>query len=455
MGTDRACNKVTRLRPLVVALGLALIVVMVFVGLAAASSPVPPTGTGDDIPLTRYLTPPSLAPSVYPAPAASSGLATPVAAPRINLAQTLTRTLYLPIIMRDWLPVSRRLGFDLAISPMLTYPEVASLNAGWYADWSTKANPVLLPGMSYVQTIRVHQKLSCDLNNTNSADRLLCPYAIPYDYQFWPDANTIAAIAHNHPGAIWVIGNEIERRDWCNAINPDTGLCTSIGRQDEILPEVYAVAYHDLYQLLKTADPTARVANGGLVQISDLRIEYLTLIWNAYLDIYKVPMPVDVWNIHAFILREVHNDWGAGIPVGLPIDSVGYQDNGENHMNVAYVAQEARKMREWMKERGQQNKDLIVTEYGVLLLHMAYMTNQTNVQNFMLGTFDVFLNTKNCDLGNPNDACRLVQAWSWYSLDDNYYNPYSQLFDPSTHQITATGRAYRDFSRANAYQLSR
>jgi hypothetical protein len=455
MSTERGHSKRRRLRPLVTALSLALTLVTVCVGFAAAASPRPPAGTADGVPLTRYPTPPSLAPSVYQAPADSAELVVPETAPRIGLTQTLTPRLYLPLVTRDRLPVSSRLGFNTALHPITTYPEVASLNAGWYADWTTKTNPIVLPGMSYIQTIRVHQKLTCDFNSTDSADRSLCPYVTPYDYQFWPDANTIVAIAHDHPGTTWVIGNEIERRDWCNASSPDTGRCTSIGRQDEILPEVYAVAYHDLYQLLKTADPTARVANGALVQISTLRMEYLTLMWNAYLQHYGVPMPVDVWNMHAFILREVHNEWGAGIPTGLPANSVGYQDNGENHMNLALVAQEVQTMREWMKERGQQNKDLMITEYGVLLSHLAFLMDPTNVQNFMLGTFNVFLNTKNCTWGTPNDECRLVQAWAWYSLDDNYYNPYSQLFNPSTFEITATGRAFRDYSRANAAQLSR
>ena len=222
-----------------------------------------------------------------------------------------------------------------------------------------------------------------------------------------------------------------------------------------MLPEAYVVVFHNLYQLLKAADPTARVAIGGVVQISSLRMEYLTAIWNAYQSRYRVPMPVDVWNIHTFILREVHNEWGAGIPVGLSDNSVGYQDNGENHLNPALVAQGVRTMREWMRDRGQQNKDLIISEYGVLLSHLASLVDPANVQNFMLGTFNFFLNTRDCTLGNTQDECRLVQAWAWYSLDDNYYNPYGQLFDPSTYQITATGRVYRDFSRANAAKLWR
>ena len=69
----------------------------------------------------------------------------------------------------------------------------------------------------------------------------------------------------------------------------------------------------------------------------------------------------------------------------------------------------------------------------------------------MLATFDYFLNTKVSWLGYPADENRLVQAWAWYSLDDDYfegYDSWSHLVNPTTKQLTALGRAYRDYTSA-------
>ena len=41
-------------------------------------------------------------------------------------------------------------------------------------------------------------------------------------------------------------------------------------------------AYHELYTLIKGADPTARLAIGGVIQATPLRLEYLTKVWNEY-----------------------------------------------------------------------------------------------------------------------------------------------------------------------------
>ena len=109
----------------------------------------------------------------------------------------------------------------------------------------------------------------------------------------------------SRPGLLWAIGNEIERRDW------DTG------GQDEILPELYAQAYHEVYTTIKRADSTAQVANGSMVAATPLRLQYLERVWNAYTAAYGQPMPVDVWNLHIFILPEQLGGWGAGIPAGL------------------------------------------------------------------------------------------------------------------------------------------
>ena len=106
-----------------------------------------------------------------------------------------------------------------------------------------------------------------------------------------------------------------------------------------------------------------------------------------------------------------------------------------------------------MKARGQQDKPLIVSQYGVLYSHIDEADTAQEVQGFMIPTFDYFLNAKDCSLGYAADQCRLVQCWNWYSFNDNGqsngFNSYANLFDPLTFQITSTGVRFREWSLNN------
>jgi hypothetical protein len=67
----------------------------------------------------------------------------------------------------------------------------------------------------------------------------------------------------------------------------------------------------------------------------------------------------------------------------------------------------------------------------------------------MLATFDYFRTATSSTLGYPADGNKLVQAWAWYSLDDEYfegYESYNHLFDPDTKSITALGTAYGNYA---------
>ena len=225
-----------------------------------------------------------------------------------------------------------------------------------------------------------------------------------------------------------------------------------------MLPELYATAYHDLYTLIKGADPAARLAIGGVIQATPLRLQYLTKAWDAYQQYYGTPMPVDVWNVHNFILKESINDYGASIPPGSSASTGSYLGNDGLHVSMTIFDEQIRAFRGWMKERGQQNKPLIVSEYGVLYRHIAEADTVQEVQDFMINTFDYFLNTQDCSLGYAADQCRLVQRWNWYSFNDNGqsngFNPYTNLFDPQTFQITSTGVRFREYSLKNIGALS-
>jgi hypothetical protein len=211
---------------------------------------------------------------------------------------------------------------------------------------------------------------------------------------------------------MWLIGNEPDRRIW----------------QDDIEPPVYAKAYHELYDQIKTADPTARIVAGNIVQPTPLRLQYLDMVLASYQATYMQPMPVDVWNIHAFILNErsctyyPEDCWGADVPPGINVPEgnvYGIQDND----NLAIFKQFVVDFRQWMAANGYQERPLIITEYGVLM-PTDYGFPPSRVNAYMSGTFD-FLSTADTAIsptGFSADKGRLVQAWAWYSLADQNFN---------------------------------
>ncbi|MDX9953117.1 MAG: hypothetical protein RBT75_03435 [Anaerolineae bacterium] len=372
----------------------------------------------------------ALAPAQEPVPAAGNQSAAGPVIPRA----------YLPLVLRDYGPRSSRLGY-CALSPRIDrYGAVRQLSAGWYVRFGVEDAAPRPLGMDHVQVVRIHQLTTCWPERKR--DRAVCPYVNPRDYVITsPDSTSvadglakIATVASTNRGMLWFIGNEMDRRDWDG------------GGQDEMLPELYARAYHEIYHAIKAADPTATVGIGGMVQTTGLRLEYLTKVWNHYWYLYGTAIPVDVWNVHNFIFREYWNEYGADIPPGSsePIGAM-YMDEQQNDMKV--FEDQIRLFRQWMKDHGQQQKPLIVSEYGIVYRH-ANLNKLNVVQSFMIQTFDYFMNTKDCSLGYDDDQCRLVQRWAWYSLDDNnpMFNDFAYLIDPNTGALTATGQTFAEYA---------
>ncbi|HRJ41451.1 MAG TPA: hypothetical protein PL105_06215, partial [Caldilineaceae bacterium] len=261
----------------------------------------------------------------------------------------------------DEQPPALRIGYGVTTNADLMNPAIRSLGAGIYHNWRTSSAPVTPDGIQFAQTVRVHQNLTCPLNSENAWNRDACPYAEPHSYQVKPSLTDIGAVAQAQPGSLWLIGNEMDRRDWYR------------GGQDEMLPELYATAYHDIYTAIKAADPSAQVAIGGLIQATPLRLAWLDRMWESYAQQYGGDMPVDVWNIHNFILREVFQDYGADIPPGIATNDprAATYESDWTHIDLALFDQQIRAFRGWMAARGQQEKPLIVSEYGVLYRHCA------------------------------------------------------------------------------------
>jgi hypothetical protein len=388
------------------------------------------------------------------------------------------RTL-LPYTFNDHAPqMADRLGYGAGTRPILTFPEVRTLNAGWYVNWAVRGNPQRPNGMQFAQMIRVHQRLTCGTGVT--ADRTICPYVTPYVYDTIPSKADIALIAQRPAikGSLWLIGNEMDRVDWDG------------GRQDEMLPEVYAQAYHELSTIIRQNDPTAKVAIGGIIQFTPLREQYLNKVWDAYKARYGKEMQVDVWNVHNFIGpefcqmeqrngRQERICYGMAIPPGVPVTP-----NALKQEVGAYVGQDWKVIsrevftkqiedfRQWMVGKGQKNKPLIVSEYGVLWpslcgpewtqdqcrtkwgANYVDLTDPAEIHSFMLWSFDYFRTAKNCTLSGVDD-CRLVQQWAWFGLDDVDwgFNPHAVLMDKVSNQLTPAGRLFADYARRYSTEL--
>ncbi len=239
---------------------------------------------------------------------------------------------------------------------------------------------------------------------------------------FRPTLAVIEQTAQAHPGALWLLGNE-----------PD------VAWQDNATPEEYAAHYGVLYPAIKAADPTARVAIAGVSQPTPLRMAYLDRVLAAYQAQFGAAMPVDVWNIHAFILREERDSWGVGIPPGMAVDA-GTLYEISDHDDMALFRQQIVDFRRWMAERGFRDAPLVVSEYGVLMPE-SYGFPAEQVAGFMIETFDFFLTASDPDIGYPADENRLVQAFCWYSVADTVY-PTPNLFDPKSGALTPVGEMF-------------
>ncbi|MCP4427367.1 MAG: hypothetical protein GY803_23005 [Chloroflexi bacterium] len=300
-------------------------------------------------------------------------------------------------------PMRERFGVGAPGGGMNIPPALAAgLPAHLYLDWNINIEPPGNPDIAYWQMVRLR------------------PEGV---VQSWEE---IAAVAEAQPGAVWIVGNE-----------PD------VVWQDNLTAERYAELYHAVYQFIKERDPSAQIAVAGVAQPTPLRLAYLDRILAAYEDLAGEPMPVDIWTIHAFILREETGSWGVDIPPGMD-GANGRLYEIADHNNIAIFRQFVFDFRAWMAERGYADRPLAVTEMGILM-PFDYGFPPEVVVDFIAQAFD-FLATAVDDTGYAADGGRLVQRWFWYSLNDREDSyPTGNLYDPDTGQLTALGQAYADY----------
>lgn len=278
-----------------------------------------------------------------------------------------------------------------------------------------------------------------------------------------------------NPGSVWILGNEIDR-------GPDEG--QTMSGQDDLQPYWYAVAYHDVYKYIKTYDPTATVATAALVQVTPARLAYWDEVWDAYQTEFGTEMPVDVWTMHLYILPEVKTSGApngiANYPVGLA--ELGYDpavwgryESGGNaalcpqdnvycfaeHDDMTVFAEQITDMRQWMKDHGQQQKPLLITEYSLLypfeddggscFLQDEYGNcfEPDRVQTFLENTFAYLESEADPNLGYALDGNRLVQQWFWFAIHHEGPGSVSNLFDDvALTQVSQIGTAYANWVNA-------
>jgi hypothetical protein len=343
---------------------------------------------------------------------------------------------------------------------------LSSLGASWYVDFAAH-QPAAGTSAEYVQILRVHQ-------NKNG-----CNYLSGYTSTPALTESGLGAVIKSAPGALWIIGNEPDR-------GPNPGNCT--GGQDDTFPEIYAQAYHDAYVFIKAHDPTARVANAGLVEVTPGRLQYLDKVWQAYLGKYGTLMPVDVWNMHLYVLPEaLPNGQPNGIAnVALGTDAVlAIRESGNNpancpdpkvycwaeHDDMTAFSEQIVAMRTWMKQHGQQDKPLILSEYSQLYPFLDYddPVNPTTcylqdefggcftpnrVSSFMTRSFDYLGSAADMALGYPLDEYRLVQRWLWFSMYWSDQGFVSNLVTPTLPGLTQQGQLFKDSVISRSAQVN-
>lgn len=305
--------------------------------------------------------------------------------------------------------------------------DIASLRIGWYIDYTATANPIRPNGINYSPMIRLMQ-----INPLSTMGVLT--------YTYSPSGQALLDAISSNPGADWMIGNEPDRRYF----------------QDDMLPSLYATAFHELSLLIKSKDPTAKLFAGSIVQATPVRLKYLDLVLRSYWQQYGTTMPVDGWSIHNFILNEVSCAyypntqicWGAEIPPGVD-DAKGLEITVNDNDRFDLFVEQIVRFRQWMASRGYRNTPLYLSEYGILM-PQEYGFPNSRVNQFMTKTFDFLLSTKNAATGYLPDGNRLVQRLSWYSTNDNK-NFNGWLFEKGTqdssYHLSAMGQNYVNYTQ--------
>jgi hypothetical protein len=316
--------------------------------------------------------------------------------------------------------------------------DLSTLGVGSYLDWSASRTSSVPANITYFHVLKVGDDVYATVSQ--NLDKLLTKYK----------------------GEIWIIGNE-----------PDS----EVRYQDHISAETYAERYFALATTIRNNDPAARIAFGTIIQPTKIRMAYIQKALDRLVqlnngDKAKALGMIDIYSIHAFILNEAQMyeydaqgniiknlTWGAGLPIGyqaswgqpevIRIDG----EVNETWKTYSFDLYKERivRFRQWMKDNGEQNKELWVTEYGSLFPNWLNVSDQTTA-TFMEQTFDYTLGHQDANLGYAGDHNRLVQQLVWYSLNEQRDLYGGSLYDPQTKQRTLVGDRFIGYNPSTAIE---
>lgn len=350
-----------------------------------------------------------------------------------------------------------------AWEPELSVADPEQWGLGWYLNFGALGQPV--GDMEYMRVVHTRQ----DKYWNGSAWVYSDTFTIKPSLSDTPGGLGPAVTAH--PGSWWVIGNEPDRGP-----NPNWSWWPG---QDGIYPQLYAQAYYSVYHFIRERDPNARIGPGGLVQVTPSRLQYLDLVWQAYQDRYGTPMPLDFWTMHIYILPEAdpNGNPNTAAHIALGTDpALAYRESGNisttchnpandvycwaDHDDMVLFDEQARRMRQWMKDHDMQDRPLWLNEWSILLypdFHDEFGDpfTATRVIRWLTSTHDYMRTVTDADIGNPYDGYRLIQGGAWYSLytSGTGYGSNLLTYTPEL-TLTAAGRAYRDYLLTHPAELN-
>ncbi|GMU24091.1 MAG: hypothetical protein AMXMBFR13_41680 [Phycisphaerae bacterium] len=270
------------------------------------------------------------------------------------------------------------------------------LGLGWYFNWNWRHG------------------IACD----GQGER--CIEYMPLVGGWGPGVNPSLATLQSHVAAnpglypdhtTWLIGNEIIF-------------------DDQRSPLKYAQDYHAYYHGLKAINPTFQVANGSVITsiyynragFSGTPYELLDAIRVAYQAEYGEPWPVDVWNIHPYVWTKP--------TLGEELADL------ENQLNA---------FRNWMAGIGEQEKPLIITEYGLLNYH-----HEQWMIDYLVGSFEILMSGGHAN-GMQSDGGRRVQRWAWFVNNNHVWETggaiqwtHCALYNGDTFDLRPLGQAFID-----------
>lgn len=342
-------------------------------------------------------------------------------------------------------------------------PYITQLHVGWTVNFAVTFNRTWPSGVDYVPIIRLKQ----DRDPVTGAR--LPTYTVTTQ-PLNDNPGGLGPLISANPGRMWLVGNEVDRVFW----------------QDDIMPDIYAEAYHEIYHFIKDRDPSARVAISGLVEVTPGRLQYLDIVWESYLEKYGQPIPVDVWNMHIYILPEKKADGTASsAAIALGTDpALAILESGNNpalcsqgnvycyaeHDDPNIFLAQVRAMRQWMKNHGLQNKPLILSEFSLLYPYdgktPCFLMDEfgscftpTRVSNFLRNAVGILESETDVALGYPQDNYRLVQQWLWFAMYDGTDHTPNALVNINTSTgdptgLSTIGIAFRDEAAASTFDVN-